>query len=272
MPLTFGSLFAGIGGFDLGFERAGMVCKWQVEIDDYANKVLAKHWPNVKRHGDIRTFCRFAHEMKECECCEEHWCEIHKEHFHECGCVGISQFSDEWGQPDIICGGFPCQDVSNAGCRDGLDGERSGLWFQFERVVAAVSPKIVVVENVGGLASRGLDSVIEGLARIGYDAEWCPVPAASFGAVHRRSRIFIIANPAGERLEGWFTAKEELQESVSPLGNSGDWPAISESFGCRSLHGVPGGVDRIRCLGNAVVPQVAEWIGRRIVESIGPTA
>lgn len=265
--ITFGSLFAGVGGFDLGFERAGMRCLWQVEIDDYASKVLAKHWPSVKRHDDVRTFARFAHEMKECDCCE-----LHEQHFADCGCLGISEFADEWGQPDVLCGGFPCQDVSNAGLREGITGDRSGLWFQFRRIIEAVAPKVAVIENVGGLSARGLNEVIEGLTAIGYDAEWCPLPAAAFGAVHRRARIFIVANPAGERLEGWFTLAEELQEPVPALGDARDWPAISESFGCRALHGIPNGMDRLRCLGNAVVPQVAEWIGRRIVDVLQYTA
>ena len=113
MPLTFGSLFAGIGGFDLGFERAGMVCKWQVEIDDYANRVLAKHWPDMRRWPDVRT----------------------------------------WPQPDtervdVICGGFPCQDISYAGQGAGLDGDRSGLFFEAVRVVRELRPRVVVLENV----------------------------------------------------------------------------------------------------------------------------
>ncbi len=100
-PLTFGSLFAGIGGFDLGFERAGMVCKWQVEIDDYANRVLAKHWPAVHRERDIR----------------------------QCGAHNL--------QPvDVVCGGFPCQDISYAGLGAGLEGERSGLFFEAVRVAS----------------------------------------------------------------------------------------------------------------------------------------
>src|SRR5690348_12331563 len=106
-PLTFGSLFAGIGGFDLGFERAGMKCEFQVEIDPFCQKVLAKHWPNVRRHDDVRTFPPTA--------------------------------ADEW-RVDVICGGFPCQDISYAGRGAGLAGERSGLFFEVVRVVRALGP------------------------------------------------------------------------------------------------------------------------------------
>jgi DNA (cytosine-5)-methyltransferase 1 len=143
VTITFGSLFAGIGGFDLGFERAGMSCKWQVEIDDYANRVLAKHWPDVARHRDIRS-------------------------------VGGHNLSPV----DIICGGFPCQDISYAGRGAGLDGERSGLFFEAVRLVCELRPRVVVLENVAALLTRGLDRVLGTLAEIGYDAEWHCIPAA----------------------------------------------------------------------------------------------
>ena len=120
---TFGSLFAGIGGFDLGFERAGFECKWQVEIDPYCQRVLAKHWPNVRRHDDVRTF--------------------------------PPSNPDEWGI-DVICGGFPCQDISFAGHGAGLAGERSGLWSELLRVTGVLRPSFVVVENVAALLSRGM--------------------------------------------------------------------------------------------------------------------
>src|SRR5687767_562507 len=111
--MTFGSLFAGIGGFDLGFERAGMRCEWQVEIDPYCRRVLAKHWPDVRRWDDVRTFPP----------------------------------DGDWGV-DVICGGFPCQDISAAGKQAGIEGERSGLWGEYERIIRVLRPRIVVVENV----------------------------------------------------------------------------------------------------------------------------
>ncbi len=126
MTLTFGSLFAGIGGFDLGFERAGLECKWQVEIDPYCQRVLAKHWPEVRRHDDIRTF--------------------------------PPDGSDEW-RVDVICGGFPCQDISDAGKRAGIDGERSGLWAEYARILGAIRPRFAVVENVAALLDNGMGSV-----------------------------------------------------------------------------------------------------------------
>lgn len=163
MGLTFGSLFAGIGGLDLGFERAGMACRWQVEIDPWCRRVLAKHWPDVPRHDDIKTF---------------------------------PPERGDWSV-DVICGGFPCQDISNAGKRAGINGERSGLWSEMLRVIRVVRPRIVVVENVAALASRGLDRVLGDLSEIGFDAEWRIISAAEFGAPHLRRRLFIVAYSRG---------------------------------------------------------------------------
>ena len=129
MTLTFGSLFAGIGGMDLGLERAGMQCKWQVEINPYAQKVLAKHWPHVDRFEDVRA-------------------------------VGARELAPV----DLIAGGFPCQDISHAGLRAGIDGERSGLWSEFARLVRELRPRYVLVENVAALLVRGVERVLGDLA------------------------------------------------------------------------------------------------------------
>lgn len=158
--ITFGSLFAGIGGIDLGLERAGMVCKWQVEIDPFCQKVLQRHWPNVTRYSDVR----------------------------ECGKHNLEPV-------DLICGGFPCQDVSIAGERKGLEGERSTLWSEYARIIYELKPRWIVAENVRGLLSandgRFFGTVLEDLARRGYDAEWQLLPANLLGAPHERERMFI---------------------------------------------------------------------------------
>jgi len=242
-PLTFGSLFAGIGGFDLGFERAGMVCKWQVEIDDYATKVLEKHWPHVHRERDIR----------------------------ECGKHNLEPV-------DVICGGFPCQDISYAGLGAGLDGERSGLFFEAIRLVRQLQPRIVVLENVAALLTRGLDKVLGMLASIGFDAEWHCIPAAAVGAPHLRERVFIIADNRRERV-AWLAGKS-IQRVIAfswckNVRRLEDLPARSNLYAsrlCGSGDGISKRMDRLRGLGNAVVPQVAEWIGWRIVEHERSTA
>ena len=251
--ITFGSLFAGIGGFDLGFERAGIACKWQVEIDDFASKVLAKHWPDVHRERDIL----------------------------QCGGHNLEPV-------DVICGGFPCQDISYAGRGAGLDGERSRLFFEAVRVVCELQPRCVVLENVAALLSRGLDRVLGTLAEIGYDAEWHCIPAAAVGAPHERERYFIVAYAGGVGICGRGTDNET--QHPNPIlqrgGRDGDefCETGSRSVETRSnskravsarwrpepdvgrvAHGVPGRVDRIRGLGNAVVPQVAEFVAREFV-------
>jgi len=271
MPMTFGSLFAGIGGFDLGLERAGMTCKWQVEIDDYANRVLAKHWPDVPRHGDVRTFPTAGRD---------------------------------WSV-DLICGGFPCQDISVAGKGAGLAGARSGLWYEFARIIGELRPSYVIVENVAALLARGMGTVLGDLSSLGYDAEWHVVPASAVGAPHRRERVWIVAHASRERHTGrqeaqrkW--AKSEPKRSVwgqlsrhcksvadangegleerqgqdaggagaisRPESCGGEWWATEPDLG-RVAHGVPARVDRLRGLGNAVVPQVVEVIGRAILDA-----
>ena len=262
-PLTFGSLFAGIGGFDLGFERAGMACKWQVEIDDYANRVLKKHWPDVRRWRDV--------------------------------CTWPQQDTD---RVDVICGGFPCQDISYAGRGAGLDGERSGLFFEAIRVVCELRPRCVVLENVAALLTRGLDRVLGTLAEVGYDAEWHCIPAAAVGAPHIRDRVFLlgwntdssddnsfkarnqqnaIASRIGSRsherkstvlanAESFHAQRQHDRSRHVQLGRSGWW-ATEPDVG-RVADGVPARVDRLRGLGNAVVPQVAEYVGRMVLERL----
>ena len=319
MTLTIGSLFSGIGGLELGLERAGLgPVLWQVESDPYCRSILAHHWPDARRYEDVRE-------------------------------VGA-----ELAPVDIICGGFPCQDISTAGKGAGLGGARSGLWWEFLRIVRMVGPRVVVAENVAALAARGLDQVLGGLAESGYDATWDCIPAAAVGAPHRRDRLFVVAwladaaggheqgqrgqQPSGqvgviarepsrealadsdgiggeprEGREGcqrpgrpelggsgrdvayadcWRLARERGQErhrsalegdarGDEPHGcNLPEWPpapddmhawgavqADAQPSFCRLADGLPAGLARdrtrkLRALGNAVVPQVAEVVGR----------
>jgi DNA (cytosine-5)-methyltransferase 1 len=228
--VKFVSLFAGIGGLDLGLERAGHECILQVEIDPFCQKVLAKHWPAVRRIADVRDVT-----AEDCE------------------------------GADMIVGGFPCQPVSTAGRRLGQDDER-WLWPEYERILGLVRPRVALVENVSGLFTRGFDDVITGLAALGYDAEWDAVSACSMGAPHMRRRVFIVAYAAGVGSpRPWITRSDGAPHS--------DWEASHavDAIRARALpvvcgedHGVSARMDRLRSLGNAVVPQVAEWIGRRL--------
>ena len=277
--MNFGSLFAGIGGFDLGLERAGMSCQWQVEIEDYPTKILEKHWPEVHRERDI----------KEC--------------------------SGENLEPvNLICGGFPCQDISVAGTGAGLAGERSGLWYEMHRIISDIKPRWVLVENVAALLYRGLDVVLRDLSTIGYDCEWHVIPASAVGAPHRRERVWIIANshcindamrrnntPDAEAMAGRDSnargGKRDSPEGCTEGTGEGSCD-VPNAIGIRTqiqvegkqpakqmlkrfswwetepnvdrvAHGIPNRLDRLRGLGNAVVPQIVELIGKRIMEIEG---
>ena len=306
MTLTVGSLFSGIGGLDLGLERAGMNVIWQSEIDPYGCRVLKKHWPEVVNHGNIK---------------EINWGDVVR--------------------PDIICGGYPCQPFSTAGKRNGTDDPRH-LWPWVREAISELRPKYAILENVRGHVSLGLSTVLGEMASIGYDAEWQIVSAASVGAPHRRERVIIVAYPNGGRqqeckseaeqtpgvscgckqcadaigelantdsfgcvrrqsqvftADRWLNAlsligscstnvanpsqqhsngepdntrNSQRPETVSQFGNSG-WSQRASNWQTepdvgRVAHGIPSRVDRLKGLGNAVVPQVAELIGRMVID------
>jgi len=236
--MTFGSLFAGIGGFDLGLERAGMKCLWQVEIDPFCRKVLTKHWPEVLKYEDVR--------------------EVGKHNLEHV---------------DLICGGFPCQDISFAGKGGGLEGKRSGLWFEFFRIFCELRPKYLLVENVPAILIRGLNDILASIASVGYNAEWEVLSAGGFKAPHSRDRLFLVAYPYRIRRNSERIFKDWLYSEYTPQ--------LWESFRTnkhevwlknfcglsRDDDGVPDRVDRIKSCGNAVVSQIAEYIGKNIVEA-----
>jgi DNA (cytosine-5)-methyltransferase 1 len=269
--LTVGELFAGIGGIGLGLENTGgFEVKWQVERDEYASKVLAKHWPEVQRFDDVREFPP----------------------------------TDEGNYyVDLIAGGFPCQDISVAGNGEGLKGERSGLFYQIVRIAKRLRPKYLLLENVAALLIRGMGDVLRELAAIGYYAEWHCIPAATVGAPHRRDRVFIVAYansdrevrdqsehrpwggaiPRSKKQAGIVADSQGIgregfsKKPVSRFKNvSGELMRSSEKFRTiwavepelgRVADGVPRRVDRLRCLGNAVVPQVAQFLGEMILRA-----
>jgi DNA (cytosine-5)-methyltransferase 1 len=299
------SLFSGIGGLELGLERAGMTVVGQVEIDPFCRRVLTKHWPEVPKHDDVRT-------------CVEWW------------------GSTVRPAVDVVCGGFPCQPFSTAGQRQGLADERWG-WPWLWDVVRVVRPRFILVENVAALL-RDRDAfgiILTDLAAGGYDADWDCIPAAAVGAPHRRDRLFLVAHaqrdpvrlepiaesgrrgeavarrdgahgnvadPHSERLAGSALsaasgrdAWTDTHGSGAPVADADGSPrpaagrpgspilgsAAVERLGRRGsglgehwaaepgmgrvAHGVPARMDRLRSLGNAVVPQVAEHVGRLVM-------
>lgn len=192
------SLFAGIGGFDLGFELAGFQTVAQVENDDYCNKILEHHFPQAKRYGDIRE-------------------------------VTGEQITRDCGAIDIICGGFPCQDISSAGKGAGLEGERSGLWWEMHRLINELRPTWVVIENVAALRARGLDRVVAALEEMGRQV-WCfGIPAAAVGAPHERKRIAILAYLPSER-RGARRSKSKRQLGKTGAAGSGSSVAGTDSI------------------------------------------
>jgi DNA (cytosine-5)-methyltransferase 1 len=193
-----------------------------VEIDEFCNQVLAKHWPNVPRFTDVRS-------------------------------VGASNLVPV----DLICGGFPCQDISQAGKGPGITGVRSGLWSEYARIIGELRPRYVLVENVRNVLKRGAGRVFGDLAALGYDAEWTTLSACAMGAPHMRRRVFIVAHPGREGLQRPISAG--VQYSQPPR-----WGATPRLRG--RTDGVPNWVDRLRTLGNAVSPDVAEFVGRLIVK------
>ena len=313
MSLNVLDLFSGIGGFSLGLERAGMRTVAFCEIEPYPRAILRQHWPSVPCYDDVRALT--AERLA----------------------------ADGIGPIDVICGGFPCQDISTAGKGAGIEGERSGLWSEYARLVGELRPRFVIVENVAALLGRGLSVVLGDLAALGFDAEWNCIPASAVGAPHRRDRIWIIAYPASELSrarrserpeEGIETANRgEVmadttgqsanghasgeRETHAMFGISGNDVADDSKHGRRArrqrrldssgageqqfslphatlyakisegirrgdaagqwwvepdmgrvAHGIPARVDRLRGLGNAVVPQIPEIIGRAIVEGL----
>jgi DNA (cytosine-5)-methyltransferase 1 len=230
-----GSLFSGIGGLELGLEWAGMHTVWQVERDPYAQKVLAKHWPEVPRYDDIRQF-------------------------NAANAAGV----------DLVCGGFPCQPHSLAGSR-GASSDKRDLWGEMRRVICEAKPRWIVAENVPGLlsseAGRYFGRVLRDLAEGGYDASWFVLPAGDIGAPHYRERLFIVAHTNSERRQKCnvsAVSKKPGQHTRGTIENGASWatkPTVD-----RVANGIPKRVDRLRCLGNAVVPQVAYVIGKAIME------
>jgi DNA (cytosine-5)-methyltransferase 1 len=190
--ITFGSLFSGIGGIDLGLEMVGMKPLWQCEINKFCRELLSKRWPDLKLYGDI------------------------------------GDIDEKTPRPDVLCGGFPCQDISTANTKGkGLDGSKSGLWFEFYRVIRILRPRYVLVENVANLVNKGLDRILQGLAEIGYDAEWQVLSAAQFGAWHLRRRIFIVAYT--NSFDGQGSGETEFELEWTDYGVQREWNKSSDS-------------------------------------------
>ena len=255
------SLFTGIGGIDIAAEWAGFETVAQVEKDEYCQKVLTRHWPDVPGFPDVEKLYRMAGDCSVCEPCKEPYCDLCNDHYADCDCIGPHQFAEkvDVDSIDLISGGFPCKDVSNAKTAqedpEGLDGEDSGLWSEMYRLIRILRPGFVLVENTSSLSVRGLPRIIGQLSESGYSAVWFPVSASRFEAPHRRRRTFIVAHANGEGLQGNVCEKLARTVGRRQYANSmrSDWWG-SEPGVDRVDDGTPSRVDRIKAIGNAVCP------------------
>lgn len=242
-------LFSGIGAMSLGLERAGMRTVAFCESDKFKRSILAKHWPIVPIFHDIRTLTRSCIDT-----------------------LGLTV--------DGLCGGFPCQNVSIAstvhGGNTGLDGEQSGLWDEYFRLITEFQPRFAIIENVDRLAGNGLDRVLRSLASIGYDAQWDTLRGWLVKGPQERPRIWIVAYPSGERMEGLFegvrsgAAGSRWSGGEAYLLDFANAPFVNRN--CipqpllRGMDDRPANwVDRVHACGDAVIPQFPELIGRAII-------
>lgn len=253
--MNYVDLFSGIGGFRLGAQWAGLEFEHEFhsDIDEYANKVYAKHFPNSIQLGDITKID--WHELKE-------------------------KYKGEW----IITGGFPCQDISIAGKGAGLAGSRSGLWFEIWKAISILQPRFLIAENVPAITFRGLSTVVASLAEVGYNVEWQNISAGSMGAPHERERIWVLAYPQSIRQLCRQVQLRVISESSGTANK--EWPnvwATAERVVCSKLqkkdftlvcgndNGLSSGMDRgnrLHGLGNSIVPQIAEILFRLIREHL----
>ena len=230
-------LFSGIGGASLGLHWAGMRTVAFCERDRFAASILARHWPGVPVYPDIRLL------------------------------TAARLCADAVPVPHLVVGGFPCQDTSLAGRGAGIDGARSGLWSHMVRLVAECRPRWVVAENVPGLRGRGADRVAGALEALGYACWPVVVGAVHAGAPHRRQRVWLVAQAVAADAAGAGLEARQREAAGPPPGlpleRRRRWPAEP---GLRRVDdGLPGRVDRLRALGNAIVPANAAMLGRAIL-------
>jgi DNA (cytosine-5)-methyltransferase 1 len=226
-------LFSGIGGFSVAADRLGIKTVQFVEIDPFCQATLRKNFPTIPIHSDVRTFTTTPNQF------------------------------------ELVTAGFPCQDLSLANPHGrGLEGERSGLIYEALRIIREAHPRFVILENVPGLANRGLAEILRQLAILGFDAEWQTVSASSVGAPHQRKRLFVIAYPQGQRSPG--NHSDQAGANITPISQCSWWrrheapePAI-----CRVDARLPRGMATSICkaLGNTVVPETALVALKRVVE------
>ena len=267
MTVRIGSLFSGIGGFEVGLERAipGTETVWQVEADAFCQSILQKHWPQAVIYDDV---CAVGSHNLE--------------------------------PVDILCGGFPCQDISIVGKQRGInDGKKSSLYYEMFRIICEIRPRVVIFENVPAIIRLGGHDVLKTLASAGYDAEWCTIrTAADFGLPHIRRRWFCVAydatythgiryktgknhtvRPSSHRTgqsSATTCSSFEKRRPGHDRGRGDETTRTIKPIICRSDDGVSDRLDkttvtehnrRLKALGNAITPPASEWIGQQVLQS-----
>lgn len=226
------SLFSGVGGFDLGLERAGIETVLQAEIDPWCNKVLSRHWPNTRRVEDVRC----VHNSRDRQDGTSGIADGHRRSGEDEG-PGFAREQFDHGGIDLVYGGFPCQDLSVAGKRAGLGGERSGLWFEFHRVLSELRPRWALIENVPGLLSsnggRDFGVLLDGLDELGFDVAWAVLDAQHFGVPQRRRRVFIVGGPTRRSVEQVLSLCESCGGNPETGRAPGEGVAYSLTAGVR---------------------------------------
>ncbi len=236
-------LFSGIGGFSLGLERAGMETVAFCEYDKHARKILNKHWPEVPIHEDVRL-------------------------------LDGNQYR---GSVDVVCGGFPCQDLSTCGKQSGFGGERSSLYTEMLRIISECRPQYAIFENVSGLltgeSGRWFAKFLYDLASIGFDAEWHCIKADMLGIPTNRDRVWICAYPAEKHVEQ-VVDQGRLKRELGRMGarhlQETKWEVCPDQMD-GGADGVSNKLDRFQRLGNTVYPQIPQAIGKAIMEKEGLT-
>lgn len=304
------SLFSGIEGLGLGLARAGIETVARVEIEPHAQAVLRYHYPGEPLFDDVRTFAVDTPVTFCPDCEDEAFCKMHGQHFADCPCTSIQQVINEVGQPDVLHGGFPCTQISAAADRwggGGLDGEDSGLWFEYARIIRALQPTWLVIENTGRLRNgrQGADfrTIVGQLAGLGYMGLAGELDAGAYGLPGRRPRVFLLARNArsASGMDAWrrlvttaasndvgrFLFKGARQPCATNDGADRPTPGTYRLFTARECERQLGFPDdwtrygtapsgtvteiatgwRRRVCGNAVAVPVAEWVGRCLVEA-----
>ena len=295
--MNYIDLFSGVGGFALGAYWAGMKFDnhYFSEVEPYAVELYQKRFPDAIPLGDIREIdCEKLADATSREDDQREPGDM--DEAKGCGEGIDSTIRDRRENEFVITGGFPCQDISVAGKGEGIGGSRSGLWSEYWRIIREIRPRYAIIENVSALTHRGLNVVLSNLAEIGYDAEWQDIRAEDMGAPHRRERIWIVAYPEcdgrGSRRaecegqQGRATSNgtggeisdptSEGLEGQKPARRNGGQPRLSTECGRwwsiepdvgRLAHGVSNRVQRLKGLGNAIVPQIAELLFRQISDT-----